>query len=85
MVDVEGIPTGISINPGNKYDSTTINGVFNAIIIDTKTYKYRNNNRYKQYFLADKGYELRSLFRLCRNRTLSIKSRYFNNKKNFFC
>ncbi len=65
LVTTNGIPISININPANKYDSpilpNTANkydspilpNTVNNIIIDCKTKKYANNNKYKQYLLAD--------------------------------
>lgn len=40
-----------------KYDSITVDDTLANILINTKTINYKNHNRYKQYFLADKGYD----------------------------
>ena len=57
LVTTNGIPISINISPANKYDSPILPEIVNNIIIDCKTKEYTNNNRYKQYILADSGYD----------------------------
>jgi transposase len=57
LVTTKGIPLAITLDKGNKYDSTLLNKNINNKMINTNTKKYSKNNRYKQYFLADKGYD----------------------------
>ena len=56
IVDSNGIPLGISIDPSNIHDSQLVENVLQSITVNTNTRKYRNHNRYKQYFLADAAY-----------------------------
>ena len=57
IVTTNGIPISVNINTGKDYDSKILPKVVNNITIDSNTNKYKNHNRYKQYFLADKGYD----------------------------
>ena len=57
VVTKDGMPTSIEINPANNHDSPLLPKAINKIVIDCNTYRYRNHNRYKQYLLADKGYD----------------------------
>ena len=41
----------------NKYDSTLLPNIINNMMVDPQTMKYKKANKYKQYFLADKGYD----------------------------
>lgn len=52
-----GIPLNINLDSGNKYDSTLLPEAVNNLIINCNTKKYQNHNRYKQYMLADSGYD----------------------------
>jgi transposase len=56
IVDSFGIPLSLSLFPGNMNDTITIHKSVNKIPIDLETKKNKNNNRYKQYMLADTGY-----------------------------
>lgn len=51
-----GIPFGIHMIAGNVNDSTTVEDTLKKIPIELDTIKYSNNNRHKQYMLADSGY-----------------------------
>ena len=53
LVTTNGISISINISLANKYDSPILPETINNIIIDCKTKEYANNNRYKQYILAD--------------------------------
>lgn len=53
LVDKEGIPLDIFIRKGNFNDSPMLREHFQNLKIDLRTKKLQNNNRYKQYFLAD--------------------------------
>jgi hypothetical protein len=57
LVTTKGIPISISVNQGNKYDSPLLPEVVDKCVINCNTEKYTNHNRYKQYFLADSGYD----------------------------
>lgn len=80
LVTTKGIPISINVDPGNKYDSPLLPAVINNCFIDCNTKKYANHNRYKQYLLADKGYDSKN------NKKLLIKKGYtpliIQNRKN---
>lgn len=57
IVTKSGIPISITLNPANNHDSTLLPLAVQKIMINCNTYRYRNHNRYKQYFLTDKGYD----------------------------
>jgi len=56
------------VDPGNKYDSPLLPNVVNNCVIDCKTKKYQNHNRYKQYILADSGYDSKNNHSLLKNK-----------------
>lgn len=56
IVDTDGVPLGASINPSNQHDSQLIDETLDSVKVKLNTKKYKNHNRYKQYFLADAGY-----------------------------
>jgi hypothetical protein len=56
VTDINGIPLGIHVFSGKANDTNTIEDTLNAVPIDLGTEKHQNNNRYKQYLLADSGY-----------------------------
>lgn len=60
LVSTNGIPISIQVDGGNKYDSPILPNVVNNCVIDCNTKKYANHNRYKQYLLADSGYDSKS-------------------------
>ena len=51
MTDKYGIPISISLGSRNESDNTLLIKNLNKLFIDTKSYLYKNNNRYKQYIL----------------------------------
>ncbi len=55
IVTNNGIPLSVNIDSANRYDSTLLIKAVNNRIINCNTNKYRKHNRYKQYFLGDKG------------------------------
>lgn len=61
LVTTNGIPLSIDVNKGNIYDSKLFSKTINNQIIQNDPKKYTKNNRYKQYFLADKGYDTKEI------------------------
>lgn len=61
IVETNGIPISIVIETGNVHDSKIFTKNINELIYDPKSLKYKNNNRYKQYFLADADYDSRAI------------------------
>jgi len=57
IINNNGNPLAITTGEGNKNDCKIFLDIYDEIIIDTVAYKYKNSNRYKQYFLADKIYD----------------------------
>lgn len=57
LVTSKGIPISVNINQGHNYDSPLLPNVVNNCVINTNTKKYSKHNRFKQYFLADSGYD----------------------------
>lgn len=68
IVDTNGIPLSLLLEDCNKHDSTLLNNVLNNLNIDTQPLKYKNANKYKQYFLADGGYDSSSNITLLKNK-----------------
>ena len=57
IVDSKGIPLGKPVlATGNRHDVALVDDTLNNITRKLNTYNVRNNNRYKQTFMADKGY-----------------------------
>lgn len=61
IVDATGIPLSLIIKNGNINDCKLFEDTYNNLIIDTNATKYKNSNRHKQYFLADKGYDTKHI------------------------
>lgn len=72
IVTTKGIPISVSVNHGHRvsprgrtlcprwghnYDSPLLPKAVDECVINCNTKKYCNHNRYKQYFLADGGYD----------------------------
>ena len=53
----KGIPFSVSIDGANKYDCISLPKIINKRIINCNTKKYSKHNRFKQYLLADPGYD----------------------------
>ena len=56
ITDSFGIPLGTSIISSKQSDNISIEQTINSIQVNLNTLKNSNNNRYKQYILADSGY-----------------------------
>ena len=80
IVITEGIPISVGIDPGNRYDSPILPKAINNLVINCNTKKYAKHNRFKQYFLADSGYDSKN------NQKILKKKGYIplivQNKKN---
>lgn len=61
IVDVNGVVLGSHIIPGNVSDFKSVDGTIDNIKINVNTKKYENNNKYKQYLLADSGYDSKEI------------------------
>lgn len=91
ITTTNGIPISVCIDQGHKYDSPLLSNAVSKCVIDCKTKKYKNHNRYKQYFLADKGYDSKKNHKLltdkgyipiiCQNRR-NIKNKKLIRKLN---
>ena len=57
LVTSSGAVLASHIFPEIKVIFGPVNGTLNKIPTDLNTSKYTNNNKYKQYFLADSGYD----------------------------
>ena len=57
VVTKSGMPISIDLNSANRHDSPLLPTAINRRMICCNTKKYRRHNRYKQYLLADKGYD----------------------------
>ena len=58
ITDVNGIPYNIGIYEGNIHDSTIfIDQLKSKNIVDIDTNNYKGKGKYKEYFLADSGYD----------------------------
>jgi hypothetical protein len=61
ITDVNGIPISIEIGTGNEHDATLLIKNLSNMYINTKSYLLKNNNRYKQFFLADSIYDTENI------------------------
>ena len=59
--DSKGIPISIVIGAGNDHDSKLLIKNLNNLYINTKSYLLKNNNRYKQFLLADSIYDTKNI------------------------
>lgn len=56
VVDINGIPFSVLLDNGSKHDLNFVKEHFDNLLVVTNSDEYKNNNRYKQYFMGDKGY-----------------------------
>lgn len=68
LTDKDGITFSPLIKPSNISDSKIVEEHFNNLLINPNTFKYKNHNRYKQYLLADKGYDSKEIRNLLENK-----------------
>ena len=61
ITDINGIPISILIDSGNIHDNSFIEEHMKNMYVITNTKKYMYSNRYKQYMLADKGYDSKNV------------------------
>jgi hypothetical protein len=61
LVDAKGVTIGVTLDSGEKHDSKLYKKTMDKILVDNDPSKYTNNNRFKQYFLADKGYDTKNI------------------------
>lgn len=78
-----GIPISVNINSGKDYDSPILPEAVNNIVINCNTKFYSNHNRFKQYFIADPGYDSKNNINLLSKKgyTCIIKQNRKNIKK----
>lgn len=80
LVLTKRIPFGVSIDSGNKHDLLLLPNVINNCVINCNTKKYSKHNKYKQYLLADSGYDSKKKHNFLINR--GYKSVIIQNKRN---
>ncbi len=68
LVTSSGIPISTTIDSANKYDSPLLPNIVDNCVIECNTKKYANHNRYKQYLLADSGYDSKANHKLLRKK-----------------
>ena len=68
------MPISTNLNPANRHDSSLLFKTMNRRMINCNTKKYRNHNRYKQYLLADKGYDSKKNHNFLKKRVYSTYS-----------
>ena len=61
IVDINGITIAALLVSGNMNDSITVDETLDNLLIETKTVEYKEFNKYRQYFLADKGYDTKHI------------------------
>lgn len=61
IVDSYGIPISTILTSGNTSDCKIFSELFDKMYIDPETNKYVNNNKYKQHFLADPGFDTKEI------------------------
>jgi hypothetical protein len=61
LVDSNGVVLSSFIFPGTTSDFKSVEGTFKKLNINLNTKKYSKNNKYKQYFLADSGYDSKKI------------------------
>lgn len=68
IVTTSGIPLSTNITSANKHDCTVLPEVINNMVVKCNTYKYRNHNRYKQYFLGDPAYDTKTISKILKEK-----------------
>jgi hypothetical protein len=59
--DSNGVPYSLSVRNSAAYDSDILNSNINNLLMNTNSIRYKNNNRYKQYFLGDSAYDTKEI------------------------
>ena len=68
------------VTEGAVNDSQTLINTYNNMYIDPQTTKYKNSNKHKQHFLADKGYDTNEIRTFLGNKGYDVIIPY--NKRN---
>ena len=61
--DTTNVPIAISFGRGSDADSSIFHDTYNNMLIDPKTSKYKGNNRFGQYMLADASYDSENIIK----------------------
>ena len=64
LVDSNGVVLTNYIFSGKCSDFKSVHQTFDKLTVNLNTKKYENNNKYKQYFLADSGYDSKKIHNL---------------------
>lgn len=80
IVTTNGIPISVSINTAKNNDTPILPNAIKNIVINCNTKRYSNHNRFKQYFLADSGYDSKNNIKLIKKLGYTSLIKY--NKKN---
>ena len=70
--DINGIPLSLIVTTGEVNDSKIVADMFDNIHATPNTHKYKNANKYKQYFLADKGYDTNEAKNIAANKGYTV-------------
>lgn len=68
IIDDNKVPISIIVDKGNKHDSVLFEDNINNFLYDPNTLKYKKCHRYKQYFLADSGYDSKKINEILENK-----------------
>jgi len=61
ITDINGIPISVLVDKGTKHDIKFVEENINKLLIVANTRRFKNTEKFKQYFLADKGYVSKEL------------------------
>jgi len=61
ICDNLNVPISVEIRAGNNSDKSLLVDNLNNFFINTKTFHLKDSNKYKQYLLADKGYDFKDI------------------------
>lgn len=67
LTDINGVVLGSYIFGGATSDFKSVTETINKVQIELNTKKYSNNNKYKQYLLADSGYDSKKVNEIATN------------------
>jgi hypothetical protein len=63
ITDSNRVPIAIAVGSSNNSDTEFVNSNLDNMFIDPETGRVANNNKYKQYFNGDTGYDSRSIIK----------------------
>ena len=75
IVDAQGQPISVGINPGNEHDSIIVKEQLSTeFFVDTDTKSVKNNNKYQQCMIGDSAYHSKEIYDILKRKGYKIST-----------